>query len=84
LVENGSEKYRIISGIWTKMIQVIMLQHTEETIRLTNILFSSDPNLSNQIMLYIDNIPNNDKTMLKKTCLKIRFSLKISAVYRVD
>jgi hypothetical protein len=64
--ENGFEKYRIISGIWMKMIQVSMLQHTEEMVWLTNILFRSDPNLSNQMMLYIENIPITDKMTLKK------------------
>jgi hypothetical protein len=66
LVEKGFEKYRFISGIWMNMIQVSILKHTDEMLWLTNILFRSDPNLSNQMMLYIGNIPITDKMTLKK------------------
>jgi hypothetical protein len=67
LVENGFEKYQIISGIWMKTIQVSMLQHTDEMVWFTNILFRSDPNLSNQMMLHKASIPNIEEKMLKKT-----------------
>jgi hypothetical protein len=47
-----------------------MFQHIEETILLKNILFRSDPNLSNQMILYIKNITAIDNKMLEKTRYK--------------